>query len=106
MRDSCISATRRCLIQQCSTPPPARTAYRLKETAHMSARQKLNQGYIQGSLVIAGAIGVACESWVVFWIAALILVGLSTHSGEIRPTQRRRDQRSPHGRRSTNDRRR
>ena len=106
MRTSSISRTRRCLIQQSSTPPPARSASRLKETAHMSARQKLNQGYIQGSLVIAGAIGVACESWVVFWIAALILVGLGTHAGAIRPTQRRRDQRGPHSRRSASDRRR
>ena len=60
----------------------------------MSARHKLNQGYVQGSLIIAGVIGAACESWTVFWIAALILVGLSVHSGEVRLMERpRRDNR-------------
>ncbi len=61
----------------------------------MSARHKLNQGYIQGALVVASVIGVACESWTVFLIAATILVGLSLHSGEIRPTGGRRSHRRP-----------
>lgn len=59
----------------------------------MSARRKLNQGYVQGSLVIAGVIGAACRSWIVFWIAAAILVGLSLQSGEVRLTARRRGNR-------------
>ena len=65
----------------------------------MSARHKLNQGYIQGSLVLAAVIGAACGSWTVFWIAAAILVGLGLHSGEIRPTGGRRgNRRPPHNR--------
>ena len=54
----------------------------------MGARQKLNQGYVQGSLVIAGVIGAACGSWTIFCIAAVILVGLSLQSGEVRLTGR------------------
>ena len=61
----------------------------------MSARHKLNQGYIQGALVVAGVIGVACGSWTVFLIAAAILVGLSVYSGEIRPTGGPRGNRRP-----------
>ncbi len=59
----------------------------------MSARHKLNQGFVQGSLVIAGVIGAACRSWIVFWVATVILVGLSLQSGEVRLTARRRGHR-------------
>ena len=55
----------------------------------MSARQKLNQGYIQGCLAIAALVGVVCQSWVIFGITAAVLIGLSTHSGEIRPNPER-----------------
>lgn len=60
----------------------------------MGARQKLNQGYVQGALVIAGVIGAACGSWTVFWIAAIILVGSSLQSGEVRLTGRRGSRRN------------
>lgn len=56
----------------------------------MGARQKLNQAHLNGALVIATVIGVASQSWTVFWIAALIAVGSSLHSGGIR--LRRRNQ--------------
>ena len=59
----------------------------------MSARKKLNQGYINGCLLTAGVVGAACESWTVFWIAAAILMGLSFHSGDIRLTNRSADRR-------------
>ncbi len=52
----------------------------------MSARHKLNQGYVQGCLAIAALIGAVCQSWIIFGIAAAVLIGLSMHSGEIRPT--------------------
>jgi hypothetical protein len=55
----------------------------------MSARKKLNQGYLQGSLVVAGVVGFFCQSWTVFWIATAILVASSIHSGEIRLTARK-----------------
>ena len=50
----------------------------------MGARQKLNQAHLNGALVIAAVIGVATQSWTVFWIAALIAAGSSLHSGDIR----------------------
>ena len=67
----------------------------------MSARHKLNQAHVQGALVMAGVIGAACGSWTVFWIAAAILVGLSLHSGDIRPTggRHRGNRRPPPGHR-------
>ncbi len=51
----------------------------------MGARQKLNSAAILGSLLVAAVIGWITGSWIVFVIAALILVGLSLHSGDIRP---------------------
>ncbi len=50
----------------------------------MGARQKLNQAHLNGALVIAAVIGVATQSWTVFWIAAAIAAGSSLHSGDIR----------------------
>jgi hypothetical protein len=55
----------------------------------MGARQKLNQAYLNGALVIAAVVGAATESWAVFWLAALIAAGSSLYSGEIRPHGRR-----------------
>ena len=54
----------------------------------MSARQKLNQSYIQGCLLLASVVGFVCESWTVFWIAAAIFAAGSLHSGEIRLSKR------------------
>ncbi|MDB5335664.1 MAG: hypothetical protein JWN70_1283 [Planctomycetaceae bacterium] len=65
----------------------------------MSARQKLNQGYVQGCLAIAALIGAVCRSWIIFGIAAVVLIGLSTHSGEIRPTPERGGKQRDKGRR-------
>lgn len=59
----------------------------------MSARRKLNQGYVQGSLLIAGVIGAACGSWTVFWITTLILVALNIESGDVRLKTHRRGSR-------------
>lgn len=50
----------------------------------MGARQKLNQAHLNGALVIAAVVGIATQSWTVFWIAALIAAGSSLHSGGIR----------------------
>ena len=57
----------------------------------MGARTKLNQAYLNGTLVIAAAIGLFAQSWMAFVIAALIGIGLSLYAGEIRPSGRRRD---------------
>ena len=55
----------------------------------MSARQKLNAAYIQGGLIVAAFVGALVQSWVVFAIAAAVLIGLSLLGGEIRPRSRR-----------------
>lgn len=53
----------------------------------MGARQKLNEITIQGCLVVAGLIALACGSWLVFIVALLGLLGLSLFLGDIRPNQ-------------------
>ena len=50
----------------------------------MGARQKLNQAHLNGALVVAAVVGIATQSWTVFWIAALIAAGSSLHAGGIR----------------------
>lgn len=55
----------------------------------MGARQKLNQAYLNGTLVIATVVGVATQSWTVFWLAALIVAGSSFYAGNIRLNGRR-----------------
>jgi hypothetical protein len=56
----------------------------------VGARQKLNSAAIMGSLLLAGFLGVVTNSWIVFIIAAVIMLGLSLHSGDIRPSKRGR----------------
>ena len=54
----------------------------------MGARKKLNSAAVLGSLILASAIGLFTGSWLVFIIAALVLVGLSWYSGDIRGGKR------------------
>lgn len=56
----------------------------------MSARQKLNQSYINGALLLAGFAGACAESWTVFITLMVIFVGLSIHAGDIRTSATRR----------------
>ena len=56
----------------------------------MSARQKLNTAYALGSVAIAALIGTLFQSWLVFGLAALLLVALSFVNGAIRPHKRNR----------------
>lgn len=51
----------------------------------MNARTKLNSSYIQGGIVAAAIIGWLTGSWVIFFLAAAVLIALSLHSGDIRP---------------------
>jgi len=55
----------------------------------MGARTKLNSVHVCGSLAIAGIIGALADSWIVFVIAATILISCSVSDGGIRPTRRR-----------------
>jgi hypothetical protein len=54
----------------------------------VKARQKLNSAAILGSVSMAGVLGCVSNSWLVFIVAALILIGLSCHNGDIRPGKR------------------
>jgi len=51
----------------------------------MGARQKLNSGYIGGSLLVAVFAGLGFDSAWVFLITATVLLALNLHSGDIRP---------------------
>lgn len=59
-----------------------------REEANVGVRKKLNSAAILGSLILASAIGLFTGSWLVFIIAALILLGLSCYSGDIRGGKR------------------
>lgn len=94
-----------CLINTLPQPPPLAIFLRSKGVSLMGARDKLNQGYIRSSLIAAAVLGAICQSWTVFWVTAAILIGLSVHSGGIRPSGSRGQQRRPRGRGPRNNRR-
>lgn len=50
----------------------------------MGARQKLNRASVNGSLFIAGVIGVIAQSWIVFLIALALSLALAVLAGDIR----------------------
>lgn len=54
----------------------------------MGARQKLNQFYVLAVLMAAAILGIAAGSWAVFIVTAAVGIGLSLHTGDIRPTGR------------------
>lgn len=56
----------------------------------MGARHKLNQAYFNGSLLIAGAVGLATGSLAIFIVVFGVMVMLNLHSGDIRPNKRGR----------------
>ena len=53
----------------------------------MGARQKLNAVAIQGCLIVSGIIGLVCQSWLIFLIISVVLIGSSLAAGEIRPNR-------------------
>lgn len=56
----------------------------------MGARTKLNAAYVLGSVLIAALIGALLQSWAVFVVAAVLLIGLCLMDGTIRPKGRNR----------------
>ncbi len=50
----------------------------------MAARQKLNAAYFNGCLIVSGLVGLVGQSWTLFWLALIVSIALSCHSGEIR----------------------
>jgi hypothetical protein len=55
----------------------------------MGAREKLNGAHICGILLLAAMAGSATGSLAVFFIAAVVLLALAVHTGDIRPTKHR-----------------
>jgi hypothetical protein len=49
-----------------------------------TAKNKLNQANFNGSIIISGLVGLSSESFVVFFIALAICLGMSYHTGAIR----------------------
>jgi hypothetical protein len=50
----------------------------------MGAKQKLNSAHLSGALVIAGLIGLASESWLVFLVALTGVIVTDLVAGDIR----------------------
>lgn len=50
----------------------------------MGAKNDLNEIYLTGSVVIAGLIGAAAQSWGVFFTALILLVGICAFTKKIR----------------------
>ena len=55
----------------------------------MGARQKLNNVYLTGALLVAGIAGLLTKSWMIFLIVAAVLIACSIHDGGIRLGRRR-----------------
>jgi hypothetical protein len=56
----------------------------------MNARNKLNAAHLNGSVIIAGIIGLLIQSWPIFIAALIVLVVGNVLSGEIRPRSKNR----------------
>jgi hypothetical protein len=56
----------------------------------VGAREKLNGVHLLGAIAIAGILGALAESWLVFFIAAAVLVAVEIHAGNVRLEKRRR----------------
>ncbi|MCA9070342.1 MAG: hypothetical protein KDA84_15525 [Planctomycetaceae bacterium] len=53
-----------------------------------NARNKLNAAAIHGVLFVAGAVALIAQSWPVFWLLVVILIGTSFLSGDLRGRNR------------------
>ena len=56
----------------------------------MNARNKLNVAFVNGSLLLAAALGLVVQSWWLFIIALIALLAMNLSTGEIRTTPRHR----------------
>ena len=56
----------------------------------MNARLKLNSANIQGALIVAGLVGWAFGSWIVFIAVAAVLLASAHYEGSIRRTPKAR----------------
>ena len=49
-----------------------------------TAKNKLNQANFNGAVIVSGLVGLGSESFVVFFLALAVCLGMSYHSGAIR----------------------
>jgi hypothetical protein len=56
----------------------------------MSARKKLNSAFLNGSFLVAGLVGAAAGSWLIFGLAVAVLIGNNICAGNIRLNGRKR----------------
>ena len=61
----------------------------------MGAREKLNQAYLNGAVVLGAVIGLVGQSWTLFWLAAAYVIGSNIYAGGIRPKPGRERHRRP-----------
>ena len=54
------------------------------EMTRYTAKNKLNQAHVNGALIVSGLVGLGSQSFLVFFVALAIFLGLSYHSGGIR----------------------
>jgi hypothetical protein len=50
----------------------------------VTAKHKLNAGFVQGSISVAGLLGLLTQSYIVFGVALLVLLAMSLHDHSIR----------------------
>ncbi len=56
----------------------------------MGARQKLNNAFINGALLIGAVAGWVFKSWAVFVVTAVVLIAGAVYCGDVRPGPGRR----------------
>ena len=61
----------------------------------MGAREKLNQAYVNGAIVVAAVVGFVGQSWTMFWIAVAYATASNIYGGGIRLQPGRRGHRRP-----------
>jgi hypothetical protein len=54
----------------------------------VNARNKLNVAYVNGSLLMAGVVGLVAQSWLIFGAALIGLLIVNLCTGGIRPKVR------------------
>ena len=54
------------------------------EMHSVTAKHKLNAGFVQGSFAVAGLLGLVTQSYIVFGVALLVLLAISLHYRSIR----------------------
>lgn len=61
----------------------------------MGARAKLNRLHLSGDVTLAAVAGTVAGSWLVFFVALVIFVGIDVHTGQIRPAKNRQRESAP-----------